>query len=157
MLLAFSMVAVMLLDITRYIIPNLLNLGILVLYIAAAYMLGLPFGWALLAAGVTLLFGLGLFALGLMGGGDIKLLVVLMLWTGWSIVSLQFVMMTAVFGGVLVVVVLLMRATLPPLFSAGKLPRILTRKEPVPYGVAIAGAFLFLLSQGMIAGVPSPF
>ena len=149
--------AVMVLDITRYVIPNLLNLAILLLYVIAAYFLGLPYEWAFLAAGIALIVGLGMFSLGLMGGGDIKLLVVLMLWTGWSSVSFQFLIYTAVLGGLLAVVVLLLRAIAPQVMNAGRLPRILRHKEPVPYGVAIAGAFLFLLWNGAIMGLPKPF
>lgn len=156
-LLALAMLVVIVLDVTRYIIPNWLNLAIMGLYIVAAYTLGLPWGMALIAAGIALFIGLGMFTLGLMGGGDVKLLVALMLWTGWTVISAQFMVYTAVFGGLLVIVVLLLRAVVPGFFKAGKLPRIFTRKEPVPYGVAIAGAFLFLLWRGSVPGLPKIF
>ena len=147
-------------DAWHYIISNMLNAVILVLYIVAAVLLPIH-GWlpALGAAALVLVVGLGLFALGLMGGGDIKLLVVLSLWTGWGIQTLQFIFLTAVFGGALVVVVLLLRALVPPMLRASNptrnLPRLLTRKQPVPYGIAIAAAFAWLLWHGGIAALPA--
>jgi prepilin peptidase CpaA len=143
-------------DARHYIISNALNLTILGLYVLAAILLPIKTwlpdtGTALLVLGV----GLGIFALGLMGGGDVKLLVVLSLWTGWHEATLQFLFLTAIMGGLLVVVVLLMRALLPgfwPKNAEGKrtLPRLLTRKEPVPYGIAIAAAFAWMLWTGMV-------
>lgn len=155
-ILAIAMLAVIVLDISRYIIPNALNLAILLLYVVAAYMLGLPWGFSLIAAGIALFAGLAMFSLGLMGGGDVKLLVVLMLWTGWTAATPQFIVLTAVLGGLLVVVVLILRMIAPPFFKA-RLPRVLTRKEPVPYGVAIAGAFLYMLMTGGVPGLARPF
>ncbi|MDX2095576.1 MAG: prepilin peptidase [Alphaproteobacteria bacterium] len=145
-------------DATRYIIPNTLNLALLVLYVAAALLLPVsPWLPALCAAALMLAVGLGLFMLGLMGGGDIKLLVVLSLWTGWGVTTSQFIFLTAIFGGVLVFVVLMLRAVIAPVwvktFPRRNLPRLLTRKQPVPYGLAIATSFTWLLWTGAIAGL----
>jgi prepilin peptidase CpaA len=159
-LLALAMLLVIVLDVSRYIIPNSLNAAILVLYVFAAFLLHLPWATALLAALLMLVVGLGLFALGLMGGGDIKLLVVLTLWTGWSMATADFLMLTAMAGGLLVIAVLILRAFAGRLFPAGKgktLPRILMRKQPVPYGVAIALAFLAMLALGTVPGLPKVF
>lgn len=145
-------------DASYYIISNLLNSVLLVIYIAALLLLPLtPWLPAIGAAALLLAVGLGLFTLGLMGGGDIKLLVVLSLWTGWSATTPQFIFLTAIFGGLLVVVVLLMRVMLPPVWLKVRpkhnLPRLLTRKQPVPYGIAIAAAFAWLLWTDNIKGL----
>ena len=145
-------------DASHYIISNLLNGVLLAIYIAALLLLPLtPWLPAIGAAVLVLAVGLGLFTLGLMGGGDIKLLVVLTLWTGWSAATPQFIFLTAIFGGLLVVLVLLMRALLPPVWLVlcpkHNLPRLLTRKQPVPYGIAIAAAFTWLLWTGGIVGL----
>ena len=157
--LSLCMVWVIVSDASRYIIPNTLNGLILALYVLAALLLPIHPLSALAAAGIILGLGLGLFALGLMGGGDIKLLVVLSLWTGWNMATVQFIFLTAICGGVLVVLVLLLRVMMPPILfklrPTRNLPRLLTRKQPVPYGLAIAAAFLWLLWIGGIEGVPS--
>lgn len=143
-------------DASRYIINNRLNLVVLGLYAAAVLLLPhMPVLTALATAGIVLAVGLGLFTLGLMGGGDIKLLVVLSLWTGWSETTPQFIFLTAIFGGVLVFLVLFARFIAAAIWAKeGKvLPRLLTKKQPVPYGIAIAAAFAWLLWTGQIYGL----
>lgn len=143
-------------DASRYIISNRLNLVVLGLYVAAVALIpNMPVLTALATAGIVLAVGLGLFTLGLMGGGDIKLLVVLSLWTGWSETTPQFIFLTAICGGVLVVLVLFARFLAAAfLQKEGKtLPRLLTKKQPVPYGIAIAAAFAWLLWTGQIYGL----
>ncbi len=161
--LGLAMVAVIVSDAVRYTIPNWLNGAILALYIPAAFLLPADVLWALLAAFIVLGVGLCLFAMGLMGGGDVKLMFVLTLWAGWGQPALHLMVLTAMMGGLLVVIVLLLRALFPP-FMLKKdpnrvLPRLLTRKQPVPYGLAIAAAFLWMLAIGeipMLAKAPEP-
>ena len=156
--LSVCMAWVVLSDAKRYIISNALNIVLIVIYIAGALLLPIP-TWLpdLGAAALVLVIGLGFFTLGLMGGGDIKLLVVLSLWTGWAVQTLQFVFLTAIFGGLLVILVLLLRAIVAPILfkmrPTHNLPRLLTRKQPIPYGIAIAAAFTWLLWTGSIAGL----
>lgn len=142
-----AMAVVIYTDITRYLIPNSLNGAILLLWVCAAFFLPMHVPLALAAAGIVLVLGLGLFAMGLMGGGDIKLLVVLTLWLGWGPQAPYFLMLTAMMGGVLVVLMLVLRALASALAKGRNLPRFLTPKQPVPYGLAIAAAFLFMLWQ----------
>lgn len=145
-----AMAAVILLDATRYLIPNSLNFAILLLWGCGIFFLPVNILMALAAAGIVLLVGLGFFALGLMGGGDIKLLVVLTLWLGWGMQTVHFIMLTAILGGVLVIILLILRAVLAAMSQGRELPRIFTTKQPVPYGIAIAAAFLFMLWQGTV-------
>ena len=151
--LSVCMAWVVISDARRYIISNALNIVLIILYIAGVFLLPIH-DWlpALGAALIMLIIGLGFFTLGLMGGGDIKLLVVLSLWTGWAVQTLQFVFLTAIAGGLLVVIVLLLRFLLSPLLfklrPTRALPRLLTPKQPVPYGIAIAAAFTWLLWTG---------
>ena len=158
--LGLAMVAVILSDAIRYTIPNWLNGVILALYLPAAFLLPVDVLPALAAAGIVLVLGLGLFALGLMGGGDVKLIFALTLWAGWGQPALQFIFMTAVMGGLLVVLVLMLRALFPPFMTKKDpnrvLPRLLTRKQPVPYGLAIAAAFLWLLFINAIPMLATP-
>jgi prepilin peptidase CpaA len=76
----------------------------------------------------------GLFALGAMGGGDVKLLGALALWIApWPFLKLVIVM--ALVGGVLTI-----------LFAAWHVTRRQRDKLAIPYGVAIATAGLWTLS-----------
>jgi prepilin peptidase CpaA len=75
----------------------------------------------------------GLFALGAMGGGDVKLLGALALWIApWPFLNLVIVM--ALVGGILTV-----------LFAAWHVARRQRHKLAIPYGVAIAMAGLWTL------------
>jgi len=120
-------------------IPNSLN--------AAIALLAIPFWWAsalalwpdvALQVGVAVLvFGLFAlaFAMGAMGGGDVKLLGALALWLPWqAVVALLFV--TSVAGGVLTIAFLIARKL------AGK-----TDRPEIPYGLAIAFGGLWVLSE----------
>lgn len=154
LILSAFMAAVVVIDASRYVIPNSLNLFLLGVYPFAAYLLALNWPMALAAAAIALVIGMAIFALGIMGGGDIKLLVVLVLWTGWHMSSAYFLFLTGICGGALVIAVLLARFLLPPLWRGRELPRLLRRKEPIPYGIAIAAGFLIVLWSGQIEGLP---
>lgn len=156
--LSVCMAWVVISDAKRYIISNALNIILVVIYIAGVILLPIP-TWLpdLGAAAIMLIIGLGFFTLGLMGGGDIKLLVVLSLWTGLTMQTVLFVLLTTFAGGMLVVIILLLRFFIPPLLfklrPAHNLPRLLTPKQPVPYGIAIAAAFTWLLWTDGIVGL----
>jgi len=90
-----------------------------------ALQLGVAFGtFAVLAA---------LFAMGAMGGGDVKLLAALALWIA-PLPFLNLLVMMALLGGVLTV-----------LFCAWHVARRQREKLAIPYGVAIAMAGLWVL------------
>lgn len=126
-------------DIRARIIPNRLNLAIA---------LAAPLFWW--ATGVTLWPGVavqvgvalavfalftGLFALGMMGGGDVKLIAAVALWLPWR-ATIDALVLTAVLGGVVTLMTLLVH-------------RI--RRSPgnpeVPYGVAIAMAAVTVCAE----------
>jgi len=76
----------------------------------------------------------GLFAIGAMGGGDVKLLSALALWIEpWPFLNL--IIMMALIGGALTL-----------LFGAWHIARRQREKLAIPYGVAIAMAGLWTLS-----------
>lgn len=88
-----------------------------------------------LGLGLAVFAGLaGLFALGAMGGGDVKLLSALALWLPWQ-PFLKLVVLMTLIGGVLTIVVAVRH-------------RIARRegRVQVPYGVAIAAAGLWVLA-----------
>lgn len=110
---------------------------------------------ALVLAGVVLIAGFGLFALQLVGGGDAKLAAAAALWAGSDNI-LPFLIVASLAGGLLAAAVLLWRAAFPQLEGEPAHENLGTRlkkglKTPVPFGVAIAAAGLFIAAR--IAGV----
>lgn len=125
------------------IIPNWLTLGSVALF--ALYVLSgnLPSAWYdhVLVSLVIFVILLPLFALGKMGGGDVKLIAALALWSG-SAHILEFIILMALLGGLLALIFI------HPLFfslirEVNKLVIIPTSGvsqtcRGLPYGVAIA-------------------
>ncbi len=145
--LVFSMFAVMAYDASKFIIPNWLVGSLLLVYPVALFVANFAVDWKMDLLGMLITFAIGyvVFALRMMGGGDVKLIIVLALWVGWEKLAM-FGFNFAVLGGVLSIFILIVRKIIPHIISdKGKLPRILRNKEPVPYGLAIAGAFLMML------------
>lgn len=92
-------------------------------------------GIHLLIALATFVVLVALFSFGLMGGGDVKLLTALSLWIEpfWY---LKLIIVMAMAGGVLTLI-----------FAAIHLARRSEGKVAVPYGVAISGAGLWVLTN----------
>ena len=126
-------------DLRSRTIPNGLNLAIALAAIPFWWSVGLPF-WpdAALQIGVAaLVFGLFAiaFAMGAMGGGDVKLIGALALWLPFkAVIVLLFVMSVA--GGVLTLA----------LYLRHRLAKRGGQLE-IPYGVAIAFGGLWLISE----------
>ena len=135
-------------DVTHYRIANSISLAILAVFIVIAVFAGLSGAvdpWLIaghLGAGtVMLLAGFGLFAAGVFGGGDAKLIAVSALWFGWSSLF-RYAVLVALIGGLLALITLgLRRFVLSP---AGRGPEWLNKLRSgdhgIPYGVAIAAA-----------------
>ena len=132
-------------DLRRLVIPNRLTLALCVLwpfYLAIAPNLGLAAG--VLAAGcaaAVFVVGALLFARGLIGGGDVKLLAVATLWAGPAATPALLVW-TGLLGG------LLSLALLTPLRMVLPGPAGVAADDAhpiaVPYGVAIATAAIIV-------------
>lgn len=136
--LAIALLIAAVTDLRRRQIDNWLNaaiaLGAPLFWLAMGLTLG-QIGWQLaIALGSFLIFA-GFFALGWMGGGDVKLLTALALWIHpfWFA---QVVFVMAVAGGVLTVV-----------FGAWHFATRRKEKPAIPYGIAISGAGLWALAS----------
>ena len=158
-------------DITRYRIPNTI-----VYAIVAAFAVGAIFDfawpaivWPVLAGAAMFLLGAGLFALGLFGGGDVKLIAAMALWTGFADLP-RFLLIMGAAGGLIGLVLLLKRLRQQPAMASSapaaaestvveaagaaasamppSEPPRPTRKSHIPYGVgiAVAGLDFFLIS-----------
>jgi len=157
------MAIVLVLDVTKFIIPNWLNFFILLLY--PVFLVLTPqeveWWWSILLMLGFFAFGFLLFNFRIIGGGDVKLLVALSLWIGWQPDSLIFfVFAVSILGGVLSILVILLRVAAitygARVNNKITLPRILTWGEPLPYGVAIAVSFVYMIWTNQILGLVVP-
>lgn len=151
-ILVIAMFVVMYFDATRFIIPNWLVGGLLILYPVALFLTPAAVDWKSDLLGMLGVFALGyvIFAIRAMGGGDVKLIIVLSLWVGLQRLA-AFGFNFAVLGGVLSIVILILRGVIPAMVKdQEKLPRIFKKRQPVPYGLAIGGAFMLMIAAGEI-------
>jgi prepilin peptidase CpaA len=128
-------------DMQRYIIPNRICLSLLFLY--PGYALGLSaseIGIAAALAASVLAVGAGLFAFGIMGGGDVKLLAAVSLWAGGDH-FLLFLLLTTMAGGFLG---LSWGPLLRYFFPAIATAKAANGRPAIPYGVAIAVGGFFV-------------
>ncbi len=144
-------------DATRYIIPNWLNGMVLLLYPLQVLTLSPTPDWpmALLAAGMVLVLGIGLYAMKWMGAGDVKLLAALTPWLGFTPLLVEYLLLVALMGGALSLLLVGLRKLLPWVMRVPTHPyaRLLHEGAPVPYGLAIAGVFLGFLCVGKLPGL----
>ena len=135
-------------DVARYRIANWISLAIIADFIViAAYASALGtldpvmVMWRLGAGAVMLIVGFALFAAGIFGGGDAKLLAASAVWFGWS-AMFRYVILVALIGGLLALAVLGLRRVAPSrAWSDQKwLNNLRSGDHGIPYGVAIAAA-----------------
>jgi len=132
-------------DVNSLTIPNWLNLALAALFIPAAVFSGLPIEILIghvLAGLAAFVVAFGLFAFGVFGGGDAKMIPAVMLWVGPS-ASIEFLFTMALTGGLCAMVILFVRNTMPAAVVPGPIRAPFEEKAGVPYGVAIAaGVFM---------------
>lgn len=158
MILTVFMLTVMITDFTRFIIPNKLVLALLAVYPVIAFTYGRPEWYYDIGIGFAMfLVGFVLFSMRVMGGGDVKLLAVCAVFVGKDLI-LPYFMAVALWGGALAIFLLIARELAPFIClklgkSAESIMRVFTPGQPIPYGIAIAIAFLFLLWGGELPGL----
>ncbi|WP_022683057.1 A24 family peptidase [Sphingobium bisphenolivorans] len=137
--LALLLIVASVTDLRARIISNRLNLTVAALAPLWWYASGLPLwpgvGVQLLAAFIVFSAFALLFALGCMGGGDVKLLGALALWFPWQATLSMLMLMALLGGGVTIVTVVHHRMT-----------RRLGQPQ-IPYGIAISLAAMWLLGE----------
>jgi prepilin peptidase CpaA len=129
-------------------IPNWVSLLLLAGFAIAAPLTGLTLeaiAWHVAAGALVLTVCFGFFAAGWIGGGDAKLASATALWLGWSAL-MNYVLIASVLGGVLALVILLVRKVPLPAFllRQGWILRLSHAKTGVPYGIALAAAGLLV-------------
>ena len=142
-------------DCRHLIIPNWTCVTVAIAFLPAALINGAaPLTMAIhygVGLGV-LLAGIILFARGIMGGGDLKLLAAASIWTGWNGL-LDFLFLVAVLGGVLALLVfaaLRLKGRIAVLGRVKWIGKDTAKSQPIPYGIAIGLAALALLPQNPV-------
>lgn len=133
-------------DLKSYRLPNFISLILMVGFAVVMAVLQPPLsavGWHIGVGAILFVVGFILFATGLFGGGDVKVIAALGLWLG-PVNVLPFLMLMAVFGGVLAVVLLVFRKIRIPQkwLENSAIAGLHSKEEGIPYGVAIALAAL---------------
>jgi prepilin peptidase CpaA len=142
------MVFAAMMDLFTMTIPNRISIVLVAAFLVVApltqmaweqFFIHLGTGFAVLALGIAL------FAFGLLGGGDAKLLAAASLWIGFDAL-VSYMVMVAIMGGLLSLVLLAYRGLLPPKWLLGQrwALRLHNKKEGIPYGLALSGAALWV-------------
>lgn len=151
---AASLIAAAVFDLRTLTIPNRLCLFLAASFFPAAIIAHLPpvvfsaqllCGLAILAAAFLLFLG------GWLGGGDAKLAAAIALWLGWGGLP-AFLFQTALWGGALAALILLMRSLSLPLMIANQklISNLVDPAAGAPYGVALAIGGLFALPHSAL-------
>jgi prepilin peptidase CpaA len=133
-------------DLLTMTISNKVSLLLIVSFLALALLTGMDlkdFGLHLAAGGLVLVVSFVLFSFGWVGGGDAKLASTTALWLGWPLL-VEYIGLASLFGGLLTLVVLYIRGTLPPsfLYRQDWFTRLAKPETGIPYGIALAASGL---------------
>lgn len=129
-------------------IPNRISIALVAAFFVLAPFAGFgatKIGFHLLTGVAMLAAGIALFAAGVFGGGDAKLLAAVALWIGLDNLPM-YMMMVAICGGLLSVAMLLYRRLPQPKALLGRpwAERLHAKNGGVPYGVALGAAALWI-------------
>lgn len=132
-------------------ISNRLVLVLVAGFFVVALVIGLPWaqlGMHVVGAALVLAIAFSFFAFGWIGGGDAKLAAATSLWLGFGALLPYFVY-AALLGGVLTVLILLVRRWPLPaaLTDIGWIGRLHDARTGVPYGIALAASGLLVYSN----------
>lgn len=131
-------------DMLTMTIPNRLSLILLASFLALAPFLGLgvlDFVWHISAGAVVFAACFALFALGVMGGGDAKVLTASAVWFGLNESLVTYLIYVSLFGGLLSLLIVAMRSQHNLILTYGiPVPETMLHKKKVPYGIAIGAA-----------------
>lgn len=157
-------------DVKNYTISNKLCLSVVLLYPIYLFSLYLnnlspTFEYIVYSIGISVIIFLilvALFAFGLIGGGDVKLIPAVALWAGPSL-TIKFLLITTICGGFVSLVIIISKYIKKYLLkgkSSGKINFYVAKssesdngEKNIPYGIAISAGGLyvaFMLFQAQI-------
>lgn len=152
----FAMIYAALSDMFTMTIANRISVLLIGTFVVIAPFIGLSwpqFGMHLAAFVLVLTVTFGLFAAGVMGGGDAKLMASTALWFGLGPALMHYLLIATAAGGLLTLFLIIFRRS--PLATVAGEVRVLRRivdDKDVPYGIALAigGLATFNQSPAMI-------
>ena len=142
-------------DISTLTIPNWVNACIAGLGLAALAVSGSPMatmGWHLALGVGAFIVCMGLFFAGAFGGGDAKMIPAVLLWVGPG-GAVSFILWTAIFGGVLAVLLLPIRSVAPGGVLINRRFASLEEGAGAPYAVAIAAGLFVTIPKAPLLAV----
>ncbi|MEP1444111.1 MAG: prepilin peptidase [Hyphomicrobiales bacterium] len=133
-------------DLKAYTLPNFISLLLMAGFVIVMLVLQPPLsaiGWHIGVGAILFVIGFLMFATGLFGGGDVKVIAALGLWLG-PVNVLPFLTLMAIFGGVLALTLIVFRKIKIPdhWLKHSAIAGLHSKEEGIPYGVAIALAAL---------------
>lgn len=141
-------------DLFTMTIPNRVSLILFGAFLVVAPFTGMEWsaiGMSLLAGFAVFAICFCLFAMNVMGGGDAKLLTAAAVWFGFDQSLFLFLTVVGYAGGVLTLLILLMRSQAVTLLATGlPIPNSLLTANKVPYGIAIGAAGLITYAEAPI-------
>jgi prepilin peptidase CpaA len=135
-------------DVLKLRIPNTIPAGLIVMFALQILLGGVEAPLHhILAMGLALLILLPLFALDMLGGGDVKLLAAVALWLGMNKLAALLVLVGIV-GGVFALVWLAIRWLLRTGLRDRELPSSLRAHAPLPFALPIMIVAVLLFERG---------
>lgn len=143
-----AMIFAAVMDLFTMTIPNRISLALVLAFLGAAPLSGMDLSLFMshVAIGAaTLVLGVFMFSRGWLGGGDAKLLAATVLWVGPTNL-LSYIIMVSLIGGALAFAILIYRGLVLPswITSQGWAMRLHDKSSGIPYGIALAGAGLWI-------------
>lgn len=137
-------------DTLTFEVPNFVSIGLVAVFAATApfYLSFAQLGWHAVVGLAVLIVGFLLFAVGILGGADAKVLAAAALWFGWP-AAYEFVVLVALFGGALALLLMGFRHVRlsERLLARRWLARLHDRGEGIPYCMAIGPAGLISMAR----------
>jgi len=152
----FCMVFAAVSDMVSMTIANRISVILVAAFALVAPFTGMDwatYGWHFAAGGLVLSITFAMFAAGVMGGGDAKLLSSTAVWMGMSMELMQYVFYGAMIGGVLTLLIIIYRRSPLSTITGNNifLRHFADDKAGVPYGVALGVAGLLVYPSTPIA------
>jgi prepilin peptidase CpaA len=131
-------------DLLTMTIPNRLSIVLVASFVAIAPFAGMSlpeFALHIGAGGAVFAACFALFAFGIMGGGDAKILTASAVWFGFNESVVVYLTYVSIFGGLLSILILALRANHNLIIvSRMPIPQTMLHAKKVPYGIAIGAA-----------------